>query len=109
MKISLSIRSGYAKLDKKVERQVRSAINNIGKQNYWRQVNDPLDKIDKVLRQHNIRMVDEDGTDLSAMFIGDQSDTDISLMLGDQFLEKQLYLSWYKMPSGKYEVVVYLT
>jgi hypothetical protein len=109
MKISLSIRGGYARLDKQSERKIRTAINNIARQNYWRRINEPLDKIDKVLEQYGVRMVDEDGTDLQAMFIGDQSETNIDLMKGDQMLEKRLFLSWYKMPSGKYEVVVYLT
>jgi hypothetical protein len=84
----------------------------------------PLDEIFNVLKEYNIIVVQEDGTEWEGMLTGTNEKTTFKLMLEENGERKEidnaiLSLSWYKFEDrvdeengkynkGRYEIVVYL-
>jgi hypothetical protein len=68
----------------------------------------PLDAIFKLFEDQGITPIQEDLTPWSGMLIGSNSRATIELMYeGAKLKRRALTLSWYLMPSGKYEIVAY--
>ena len=80
----------------------------------------PLNEISEVLNSFGIKLLQEDGTEFSGILCGNNSYTTIEI--GKDIIEELdnliiyeiikntfLYISWYKMSSGRYEIVTYLT
>jgi hypothetical protein len=65
----------------------------------------PLDVIFYIVRDHAGQVVQEDGTPWSGLLCGDEGNTRFAIE-GRKFF---LYLSWYKMNSGNYEIVAYVS
>jgi len=98
---------------KKINTQLRKSI-----QTYHPEI--PLDEIEAILKQFGLLLLQEDYTPWSGMLIGADSQTTFELGYLESAYEKDgmtfyepienagLLLSWYKMGSGKYEIVTYV-
>jgi len=62
----------------------------------------PLDKVFEAVENQGGSVVDEDGSKWSGFLIGDDSHCTF-----ETTLKIFIYLSWYKMGSGNYEIVCY--
>ena len=71
----------------------------------------PIGRIDEVLQNSGFHLVNEDGTPFSAIFCGESSYCIIQIAdVGTKKVANRvLWLSWHKMPSGKYEIVTYVS
>jgi len=73
----------------------------------------PVAEIQAVLKEHQIMLVNEDGTPFEAIFCGRSGHTLIDLAIcgvcGAVVDNHKLFLSWYTMPSGRYEITTYLS
>lgn len=65
----------------------------------------PLDLIFRCVEHWAGRVVDEDGTPWNGLLLGDDSHTSFAI----EGRKLWLWLSWYKMPSGNYEIVAYVS
>lgn len=93
-----------------IKTNIRKAINKalaaLG--NYHDSI--PLQQIFDALKAHNVIVVDEAGEPWSGLLCGRDSHTTFDLQLdGAPVKNAALFLSWYKMPSGRYEITVYLS
>ncbi len=78
----------------------------------------PLGDIDDVLAKRNMLLIDGDeGTPWSGFLTG-RAETvhfDVAYKIKDErgfytpIINSKLFLQWYKMPSGKYEITTYLS
>lgn len=77
----------------------------------------PLDKIFKALEDNGLVAIDEDGTEWEGLLTGREGRATIDVaFLGEVPKDRmrtpiknaKLVVSWYKMPSGKYETTTYL-
>ena len=77
----------------------------------------PWDMIENTLKMFNIVPLQEDMTKWSGMFVGRDSQADIEIAPESSFnntfytpyINAMLRLSWYKMQSGRYEILVYIS
>jgi hypothetical protein len=82
---------------------VNKQLNALGK-NYFPSI--PLNLIFSIVEIGlESEIIDEDGTPWSGFLLGDSSNTTFNI----RDKKYVLYLSWYKMPSGNYEIVAYLS
>lgn len=76
----------------------------------------PLKKVFDVLKKYKVHAVQEDGTPWAGFLAGREGKAKIDLApyidddtAGEMYENTLLYLSWHRMDSGNYEVIVYLT
>ena len=77
----------------------------------------PLGTIAAALRKYGLVIIQEDNTEWSGFLLGDSAQTDFTIARLSSEFNKQyepikntrLAMSWYKMQSGRYEIVAYLT
>ena len=71
----------------------------------------PAKKVEEILFLKGYRLADEDGSVFEAMFLGENSSATIHIAtLDGQLVENtMLFISWYRFPSGVYEIVAYLS
>jgi len=76
----------------------------------------PLKEIFDVLKKSYVVVVQEDGTPWSGFLMGDKGRDNFEMatldnVSGDYIMIKDsvLVLTWYKMTSGKYEIVIYIS
>jgi hypothetical protein len=78
----------------------------------------PLENLDRILREHGLALIQEDKTLWSGMLCGDEAHClfDVGVyhegMGSDELLEATkfvLALSWYRMGSGRFEVISYIS
>jgi hypothetical protein len=66
----------------------------------------PLDAIFSAVRNNAGEVLDVDGTPLSGVILcGEEGSSHFSI----SGIRRQLHLSWYTMPSGRYEVLAYVS
>jgi len=83
--------------------------------NYHIQI--PIQDIQNILNQFDMIMLQEDYTEWSGMLLGERGQEYFDVGPIDSYDGRfykpydntSLALSWYTMPSGKYEIVTYLT
>ncbi|MFW6225414.1 MAG: hypothetical protein ACOC3V_00480 [bacterium] len=109
-------------LNSTIKRKINKKLTDITSPPYYTEI--PLDDINNVLKLHGVIMIQEDLEEWTGFLLGDRSET--SIAIGDYtnqidnfgssrtpaykpFSNSVLRLSWYKMSSGKYEIVCYLT
>jgi len=107
--------------NKSAKRILQKEISELLKPTYFEQI--PLGKIFDVFKKYNIYATQEDGTEWSGMLMGgadcgsnkaqDQRAT-FDLASKDRFgklspINLAFYMTWCKMPSGKYEVIGYVS
>lgn len=70
----------------------------------------PIKQINDCFKRHNFELLNEDGTKFCAFFCGTNGKTSINYGSGNDIAEfSTLQFSWYKMPSGKYEITTYIS
>lgn len=70
----------------------------------------PIEKLSKILESEGVTAINEDGTPLNVVFCGSDSECEIELALdGKAVLNSILRLSWYRMQSGRFEIVSYVS
>jgi hypothetical protein len=88
----------------------------IGSSNFFDQI--PLGQMMEALRQFNVQVLQEDGTEWGGFLVGgaecgapeaSNQFAKLELARDGELVNAELYLTWCKMPRGKYEVVWYLT
>ena len=109
-------------LSPKIKKKVNKALNSLTINKHFDSI--PLNDIKRILEQADIILLQEDGTPWSGFLLGDNATA--SIVVGDKndvvksygdsiiavyrpFTNTSLQLSWYRMPSGKFEVSVYLS
>lgn len=83
--------------------QTNRALNTLTSGKYFESI--PLDQIFSIVRNHAGEVVDVDGTPWSGILCGENETAHFSI----RNFTRQLHLSWYRMPSGRYEVTVYIS
>lgn len=97
------------KLASSVRTRANTYLAKISKE-YYKTV--PLDVIFKRLAELDIIVVDEEGSDWQGFISGKEGRIRLDLVdrnTREEITNSMLILTWYKMPSGKYEVVTYLS
>lgn len=68
----------------------------------------PMDKIMTACEKFGGLVVDEAGESWSGIFCGRNGNANIEVKF-DDYTPMYIVLNWYKMPSGRYEIVVYIS
>lgn len=90
-----------------LRRKVNKDLFPLGAE-YHREI--PLDAVFEVLNKHGVIPLQEDYTYWSGFLTGRTGKASIELgWSGGLIVNSVLFLSWYKMESGKYELICYLT
>lgn len=98
--------------------KISKAIHNTLEQIYFDAI--PMRDISSTLRERGLVLLNEDNTEFSAIFCGNHGSCVIQIgdlnsakekngLLEYSPIEAWLYLSWYKMASGRYEVIGYVS
>lgn len=109
------------KMPARVRARVRKEISEALSESYYKEI--PIQEIDDVLRKHGYLLIQEDYTPWNGMLVGTNAMAffrigQIEGAVETQYSKEKLYpqvsntgiqMTWYKMPSGKYEIVAYLT
>lgn len=97
-------------------KQVNKKLTSFTYNKYFSSI--PIKEISNILKSENIIILQEDNREWSGFLVGnDSNDTftigDISSKKDDDsyipYKNALLSMSWYKMSSGRYEIVVYVT
>lgn len=101
MKTTVAIR-------KKLNKEFSKLIKKNGSCYFDKQL--PVAEINECLKKHEFELLDDDGTKFCAFFCGNHGKTYINYgkendIVGDSII----VFSWYKMPSGRYEIIVYVS
>ena len=101
-----------------IKKKINKSIHALG--NYHNEI--PLDTLFDILKEHNIVALQEDGTIWSGILTGgaecgsdkareQYASFNLAIKLENEYLPSKSYLmlNWCKMPSGKYEIVSYIT
>jgi len=87
---------------------VNGAISRLTVGMYFDKI--PLDEIFAIMKKSEMEAVQEDGTKWSGFLCGKEGRAHIAFKFeGEPFDKSVLYLSWYQMQSGRFEVVCYLS
>ena len=109
-------------LSPKIKKKVNKALYTLTTNKHFDSI--PLNDIKRILEQADLILLQEDGTPWSGFLLGDNATA--SIVVGDKndvvksygdsiiavyrpFTNISLQLSWYRMPSGKFEVGAYLS
>jgi len=88
---------------------IQTAKNRINKAlssfNTTYHVSIPLGEIFTVVYEFAGQVIDVDGTPWSGFLCGDSGQTTFDI----EGVKFHLFLSWYTMPSGRYEVIAYVS
>ena len=107
------------KINAGIRARLNAAVQKVTPGNYYDNI--PLDEIDAALRSEGYLLIQEDNTEWSGFLMGDDSGT--LFTLGDlnnhrevngretyaEVANSGLRMTWYKMSSGRYEIVKYVT
>lgn len=107
------------RLDVRQKKQVNTTIARITKPTYFDGI--PLGAIREGLYEHGIVLLQEDQTEWSGIFTGREGQANIALGFintkykgnndidtYEEIVNAALTITWYKMTSGKYEIVAYI-
>jgi len=95
-------------MSRKIKETINRKLYKLTYNTYFDSI--PLDTIGTILGESGLRMVDIDGTDWSGFLLGANSRASFYLYDTDnKDSHIYLFMSWYKMPSGHYEIVVYVS
>lgn len=97
------------KITQKTRTKINTEIYAITK-GYHRSI--PLNGMFEVLTNNGLIPISEDGSEWSGFLCGESGRADIGFKCANCNLEisnSMLVLSWYRMPSGNYEVTAYIS
>ena len=66
----------------------------------------PLGEICQIVKDNGCLVVDEEGNEWSGILCGENSSADFTIK---GLKNVGMHLMWYKMPSGRFEITVYLS
>jgi hypothetical protein len=84
--------------------KINKTLVEMGKK-YYPEI--PLKQIFSLFEEVGITPVQEDMTPWDGILVGKEGQTIIDLMEDGKLLKRALNISWYKMQSGRYEIVAY--
>lgn len=104
-------------IKKKIDKEIGDLLTPKNRTRYFKNI--PLDDLFDILDKYGIVPLQEDNTKWSGMLVGREGKASIMLAPKDTIDGQKMYtpfnntmliLTWYKMePSGKYEVISYLS
>jgi len=113
-------------LSQSVRKRINNEIHDLTTNTYFREI--PLGDISEILEKYDVLLLQEDFMPWSGFLMG--TDEQVNFTLGDKnqikdnygkdsrgedmlayepFTNAMLAMSWYKMGSGKYEIVAYIS
>lgn len=102
------------RINAKQRGQVNRELGKVLKSVYFEAI--PLKDIDSALRKHDMMLLQEDGTPWSGIICGNEGQADFLVgpctwndALSTPYGNCVFHMSWYRMPSGRYEVIGYLS
>jgi hypothetical protein len=107
------------RIDAKTRARLNRVVQNAVPENYYEQI--PLGTIQETLKTQGYVLLQEDGTEWSGMLLGSEAEAFFEMgsfegavsLNGEPTFPKVnnsgLRMTWYQMPSGKYEIVKYIT
>ena len=91
-----------------IRKKANAEITKLTSNKYHSKI--PLKDIDDILKKYDMWLVDEAGEPWSGFLLGSNSGGDFDIMSKNGPIKNSmLVMTWYKMPSGKYEIVAYLS
>jgi len=91
-----------------VRRSINDRIYAITAKKYHDSI--PLKGIDDILRSEGYWLIQEDGQPWSGLLCGREANVTFDINgIDGKIQNSMLILTWYKMPSGRYEIVSYLS
>lgn len=105
----------YKRMDKSTKNALNKRLNKWTYNTYFKGI--PFEELKDLLNEFNMVILQEDGTLWSGFFAGDKgrANFDLANVYSENegfytpFENTALSFSWYRMPSGNYEIVAYLT
>jgi hypothetical protein len=94
-------------MDTKTKHKINRKLYDMTFNTYFDSI--PLDTITAILAESTVDIVDEAGNKWEGLLLGRSSNTTFALRECTKILRCVLWLSWYRMPSGRYEIVVYVS
>ena len=88
-----------------IKNQSHDALTNFNQQ-YFQEI--PIQNITKNLQELGLGLINEDGTPFAGFLTGEEGRADIDLTWMGSPVNNALTITWYKMPSGNYEIVTYI-
>ena len=86
-----------------VKNSIGRKLHDLTANRYFTEI--PLDQIFDIVNQNGLTVVDEAGDPWSGFLCGSAGEAHFKVA-GARFY---LHLSWYTMPSGRYEIVTYIS
>lgn len=120
------VEGSSSKINPTIKNAINRDLKKINDQTYFASI--PISDIFNILKKYGVIAVQKDGTEWEGFLMGGINKTEqVYFNVADMnvkedagifktvyrytniFLNTQLALSYYKMPSGKYEIITYLT
>lgn len=105
-----------AAIRRKINKDLSDLTSPLYKTKYFDKI--PLQDIFNILNKYGLIPLQEDNTEWSGLLLGRQAEVNFEISPVDTKNEQDMYipyentmmrLSWYKMQSGRYEIVCYLS
>ena len=94
------------RLSQKIKKKINKALYELD--NYHPHI--PICDIEKIIiNESGYVLLNEDNTHFEAIFCGEQGRADINIGHYNGAIWNMLHLTWYKIPSGRYEIVSYVS
>jgi len=91
-----------------VRKSINNQIHTATSKTYFDHI--PLFTLDNILKEKGYWLIQEDGEPWSGILCGENVNTTFDIGgVGGKVRNSVLVLSWYKMPSGRYEIVSYVS
>ncbi len=91
-----------------VRRSMNDRIYDLTAKKYHDSI--PLGTIDDILKEHGFQLIQEDGRPWDGFLCGREANVTFDIgVINGKVENAMLVLSWYRMPSGRYEIVSYVS
>jgi hypothetical protein len=116
MKFSKILEQKKLKMNVNIRKKINKELTKLTFNKYFKAI--PLKDIETILKNNNIVLLQEDNTKFAGFLTGNNATADFELsdigstMGGTVYVpydNVKLILSWYKMPSGNYEINAYIS
>ena len=98
-------------LPKKIKNRINKELTSMSMNTYHFEI--PIHEMFTILEKHGVAVLNEDGTKFEGFFIGSEGRAILNLGMkknkGFTMSSTNFVLTWYKMPSGKFEIVSYVS
>lgn len=94
-------------LNPSVKRKINNEIYKFTTNKYFNSI--PINDLMEICKKQGVIVVDEAGDPWTGIITGSNSRDKFDLMQGDTKLNNVLVLTWYKMQSGRFEIVSYIS